>query len=383
MKERFILTFLSILSLHMTKAREPQGFPIIADIIHTELYDAKRFRDIHKAGFNVCMCRCKSKEKIDMTLYHASTHGMKVILYNNLIIDNPERIIPLIKDNEALWQYHLADEPKMKQWDSLSKLQKRIKKLDPQAKCYINLLPNISKELLKSIGVNTYPEYLKEYSKIEQPQISYDFYPVREKGVKNNIWYSILEDIRNESLRTGKPFWAYILCVPHAIYPMPTIGHLRLQCYVNLAYGAQGIQYFSYATPEPNGINDFHDGPMLRDGKKGRTYKLVKKMNTELKPVANLFWQCKVTGIKHRKCIDGEVLESHFTKGGKRYTCFVNKSADKNVTVSLRPTDYACRIRKDMKTEDVSSCYTLSAGDILILKMKSEEATPDGRRESQ
>lgn len=371
MKERLlILIFLSLLSLHTTKAGEPQDFPIIADIIHTELYDAKRFRDIHKAGFNACMCRCKSKEQIDTALRHASLHGMKVILYYNLIIDEPERIVPLIKDYDALWQYHLADEPKMKQWDRLDKLQKRIKRLDPKAKCYINLLPNIGKEMLTSIGVKSYPEYLREYSKIEQPQICYDFYPVQRKTVRNDIWYPILEDIRNESLRTGKPFWAYILCVPHNIYPMPTMGHLRLQCYANLAYGAQGICYFSYATPEPKGANDFRDGPLLSNGKKGKTYKLVQRMNAELKPVASLFWKSKVTGIEHRKCIDGEVLVSHFTKDGVRYTCFVNKSADKDVTVGLPSDRYLVRIRKSLEAEPVKTVYTLSAGDILILRDK-------------
>jgi len=370
MKARLILAFLTVFSLHMAKAGEPQDFPIIADIIHTELYDATRFRDIHKAGFNACMCRCKTKEKIDMAFHHASVHGMKVILYHNMIIDNPEKIIPQIKNHEALWQYHLGDEPKMKQWNNLDLLQERIKKLDPKAKCYINLLPNIGKELLDEIGVSSYPEYLREFSKIEQPQISYDFYPVQGKAVRNDKWYPILEDIRRESIRTGKPFWAYILCVPHAIYPMPTMGHLRLQCYVNLAYGAQGIIYFSYSTPEPVGRNDFHDGPLLRNGKKSKTYKLVKNMNAELKPVASLFWKSKVTSIKHRKCIDGEVLESHFTKGDKRYTCFVNKSAFKNVTLGIRTNDYLVRIRKNLKAESLKTVYTLSAGDILILREK-------------
>lgn len=368
MKVQLILTFLTILSMHMIKAGEPQEFPIIADIIHTELYDATRFRDIHKAGFNACMCWCKTKEMINQAFHHASVHGIKVILFNNLIIDEPEKIIPFIKDNEALWQYHLADEPKMKQWDNLNKLQKRIKGIDPKAKCYINLLPNIGKETLDDIGVDNYPEYLREFSKIEQPQISYDFYPVQGKTVRNDKWYPILEDIRNESLRTGKPFWAYILCVPHCIYPMPTIGHLRLQCYVNLAYGAQGICYFSYSTPEPIGRNDFHDGPLLRNGKKGVTYKLVQKMNAELKSVASLFWQSKVTSIEHRKGIGGSVLVSHFQKAGKRYTCYVNKSAEKDVTVALRPADYAWRIKKNLKTETVKTVYTLSAGDILILR---------------
>ena len=370
MKARLILTILTVLSLHTIKADEPQGFPIIACIMHTELYDATRFRDIHKAGFNSCLCWCRTPEKMQAALHHAGVHGMKVIMFGDMIVNQPEKAVPLIKGHNALWQYLLADEPKMKQWDSLSKLQARIKRLDPKAQFYINLLPNTGKEILKAIGLNTYPEYLKEFSKIEQPQISYDFYPVHGKIVRDDIWYPTLEDIRKESIRTGKPFWAFVLCVPHNIYPMPTMGHLRLQCYVNLAYGAQGIQYFAYATPEPVGRNDFHDGPMLRNGKKSKTYKLVKKMNAELKPVANLFWHSKVTRIEHRKCIDGEVVVSHFTKEGKRYTCFVNKSADKNVTIGLRSGDYLVRIRKNMKAEPAKTIYTLTAGDILIMMDK-------------
>ena len=351
-------------------AGEPQSFPIIADIMHTEFYDAERFRDIHKAGFNACLCWCKTIEKMQAALTNANAHGMKVILYSDLIVNQPEKIVPLIRGNEALWQYHLADEPTMQRWEKLKTLQMRIKKADPEALCYINLLPNSSNEVLKKIGLDSYPEYLREFSKIEQPQISYDYYPVLKNGKQGSKWYSILEDIRSESLRTGKPFWAYVLCVPHHIYPMPTIGHLRLQCYVNLAYGAQGIQYFSYSTPAPYDVFDFHDGPLLRNGQKSSTYNLVKKMNAELKPVASLFWKSTVTRIEHRKYRNGEVLVSHFQKEGKRYACFVNKSAENDVTVILRPSDYEARIRKDLTIESVNPFYVLSAGDIVILKEK-------------
>lgn len=351
-------------------AEGPIGFPIIADIMHTELYDAARFKDIHKAGFNACLCWCKSPEKMRAALKHAQSHGIKVIMYSDLLVSQPEKTVPLIRGNEALWQYYLADEPKMRHWEKLKKLQERIKRIDPDAQCYINLMPNNDKEALKSIGLKSYPEYLREFSKIEQPQISYDYYPVLKHGKQGAKWYDILNDIRNESLRTGKPFWAYVLCVPHHIYPMPTMGHLRLQCYINLAYGAQGIQYFSYSTPAPSGQFDFHNGPLLRNGKKSSTYKLVKNMNAELKSVASLFWQSKVTRIEHRKCVDGTVLESHFQKDGKRYTCFVNKSAEKDVTIGLRPSNYAWRIQKNLKKERVKSSYRLSAGDILILKDK-------------
>lgn len=371
MKERLILIFLTLLSLYTTKAGEPQGFPIIADILPTELYDHTRFTDIRKAGFNAIMVWPKSTPNIYKALDAAEAHGLKVLIFNVEIEKRPETIVPSIKNHPALWQYILTDEPKMNRWQELHDLQQRISKLHPGGQCYINLFPNAGQWLLDEIGVKSYQEYVRAYSRIEQPQISYDFYPVRTGGkVSDKQWYATLKDIRSESQRTGKPFWAYILCVPHGPYPMPTLAHLRLQCYINLAYGAQGISYFSYATPKPTKNNDFHDGPLLRNGKKSSTYKTVKKMNAELKPVASLFWQSKVTKIEHRKCIDGEVLESHFTKGGKRYTCFVNKSATKNVTVGLRPDDYLVRIRKNMKPELAKSSYTLSAGDILIMMNK-------------
>jgi hypothetical protein len=283
---------------------------------------------------------------------------------------NPRDIVPLIKDHPSMWQYYLADEPKMDRLKELQEIQQRIARYDKEAKCYINLLPNSSKQVLQAIGVKKYPEYLQAFSTVKQPQISYDFYPVQGKVVRGDVWYSILNDIREESLRTGKPFWAYVLCVPHFIFPMPTIEHLRLQCYINLAYGAQGIQYFSYSTPEPTKQYNFHDGPLLRNGKKSDTYKLVKKMNEELQPVASLFWKGKVTGIEHRKCVDGSILVSHFQKGDRSYTCFVNKSADKDVTVSLRPDNYAWRVQKNLKRERVKSSYKLSAGDILIMRDK-------------
>ena len=35
------------------------------------------------------------------------------------------------------------------------------------------------------------------------------------------------------------------------VYPVPTVAMLRLQMYSNLAYGAQGLQYYRYYIPKP------------------------------------------------------------------------------------------------------------------------------------
>lgn len=369
MRKLFILTLLLFYSLS-NMGGEPDGFPIIADVLHTSLYDQKHFDEIKNAGFNACLCRCDNAKEINNLLKLAQQKEIKVILFSNVILGAPQTIVPEIKHYNSLWQYYLADEPTMSRFNELRIYQRNIKKYDANAKCYINLLPNTGRELLKDIGVKTYPEYLKAYSNISQPQISYDFYPVHDKVVRDDIWYPILDDIRSESIRTGRPFWAYIMCVPHFIYPMPTMGHLRLQCFVNLAYGAQGIQYFSYSTPAPVGDYDFHDGPLLRNGKLSATYKLVKGMNEALKPVADLFFHSTVTSIEHIKCENGNVLVSHFQKKGIRHTCFVNKSPYKGVSVEIDTNKYSKQIPKSMKAKDVKSRYFIHAGDILILKDK-------------
>ena len=166
---KVLITLLLLIIPVSSIANGTAGFPIIADIMHTEYYDAERFRDVHKAGFNACLCWCKTPEKMQAVLKHAQVNGMKVIMYSDLLVDQPEKIVPLIRGHEALWQYCLADEPKMDQWQKLKALQTRIKKEDPDAQCYINLLPNSSKQVLQAIGVKKYPEYLREFSKIEQP----------------------------------------------------------------------------------------------------------------------------------------------------------------------------------------------------------------------
>lgn len=348
----------------------PTDFPIIADVFHTKLYDQKRLGQIRNAGFNALLCHPEGAAEIKNVLTLAEQNDLKVILFSNTILDAPQSIVPHIKDFTSLWQYYLADEPKMQHLTELKAARQRISKLDSHAQCYINLFPNTGRELLEEIGVKTYSEYLQAFSTVVQPQISYDFYPIQGKVVRDDKWYPILDDIRKESLRTGRPFWAYVMCVPHFIYPMPTIEHLRLQCYVNLAYGAQGIQYFSYSTPAPIGHYDFHDGPLLRNGQLSKTYTLVKNMNKELRSVARLFYGSHVKSIKHKKCLNGNVLVSEFEKDGKTYTCYVNKSPYKPVTVDLNTNIYSKQILKSLKARKVKVSYSLPAGDIMIFQHK-------------
>ena len=93
----------------------------------------------------------------------------------------------------------------------------------------------------------------------------------------------------------GKPFWGFALAKAHSIvepeaasYPEPTLGHLRLQVFSNLLYGAQAIQYFNFT-----GIVD----PVTCQ--KLPAYDLVKQVNSEVSAYSSVFAGCSVLGVWH------------------------------------------------------------------------------------
>ena len=83
MKTRLFLIIFILLPVRVLWADEPNGFPIIADILHTELYDATRFRDIHKAGFNACLCRCQTNEDNNGVMLVSQVLGILVLKFHD------------------------------------------------------------------------------------------------------------------------------------------------------------------------------------------------------------------------------------------------------------------------------------------------------------
>ena len=51
------------------------------------------------------------------------------------------------------------------------------------------------------------------------------------------------------------------MATKHWKYPHPTLATLRLQMFSDLAYGAQGLQYFTYWTPVNSEGFDYEFGP--------------------------------------------------------------------------------------------------------------------------
>lgn len=375
------------------------SMPIIAYVGVIEVQTSEEnFRIFSECGFTVSLNPYSSLNALLKACRCAEQYGVKVIGKCPEMLIDPIRTANTLKHEKSFFGYLMQDEPSMPEIIERQKEMIHLRRADSTHVFYINLLPYQRQDWFEaSAKTMTYSEYLKTLTATSCQQLSFDFYPITTTGIRPT-WYHNLEMIRQESLASGKPFWGFVLSVPHEVpftpdtyYPTPTIGSLRLQVYSNLAYGAQAIQYFTYWTPSSSRFH-YHDAPVDEYGKKTKTYDVVQQMNKELKQVAPLFYGAKVLSVHHLGAIpqgttrqtempanirslkivgrQGAIL-SQFEKNGHRYLAIVNKSHENTLTVRIKARNKTPRhLTKSLNEEPMKSSYTVNAGDILLFKLK-------------
>lgn len=252
------------------------------------------FRLHKEAGFDWHLDFYKNTEIALDVLDIAAEQGVGILPSFPEIKDDTEAAVAAIKDHPALVAYHLKDEPET--WDIawLAGLNDKIRSLDAKHPSYINLYPDWA------WGGDKYEEHIEMFaSQVDVPFYSFDQYPVTEKDgriVVRHTWYRNLEVFSEMARRHGKPFWAFSLAESHhlgapspeAFYPVPTLGHLRLQVFSDLLYGAQAIQYFTF--------RGLYNPETLQ---KNEVFGLVRQVNSEIKAYSPVFAGCTVKGVWH------------------------------------------------------------------------------------
>lgn len=386
-----VLLFLNIILFSILPVQAE--IPIVAYYgMPLEYSNVSRFKEFKEAGFDVSICFYDDTpvDTLLRILNDAQQSNIRLLISSGWVSVQPHVGIPRLKDHPALYGYFLKDEPWPKEIQETRQRYQAMAKYDVKKPTYVNLLPDYGDGIPKEIKMPPYRQYLQETSTIGAPFISFDFYPIRHWGIRET-WYSCLEEVRQESLRTGKPFWAFVLCTPHCDYPQPTIEMLRLQIYSDLVYGAQAIEYFTYWTPKVTKEWDFHDGPISADGKRTQTYPLVKRMNQELRGLLPLFDGAKVqtinhmvkipegtkkmqnipTNIKKLKVVGHQgAIISTFEKAGHTYMAIVNKDYQSDMKLYISARKNVTMVTKQLRETAVKSSYNIGGGDILLFKLK-------------
>lgn len=341
--------------------------------IPDDYLELEHFENLKDAGFNINYYRYQNNDNVEKALDLSYQVGMKTIINSKEFPNNLSSTVNRFKDHPATAGYFIIDEPPIQTLHIFKEIVNKITAIDNKNLNYINLLPTYGYP-----GTKDYNEYIYRYStEIPLDIISFDFYPIVANWVRDD-WYNNLEIIRNVSTELNKPFWAFALSTSHGNYPIPTLEHLRLQVYSNLAYGAKGIQYYTYwTTTSPNFV--YESGPIDKDGSKTKVYDLVKQMNKEIKTFSHIYLTSKVKNINHygniplgttRSSIYPDYIKSLNIRGGNALLSEMENY--KNKFYMIQNTNLYHEIGIDIKADSLTSVI-LKNGTIIPTKHIKEE----------
>ncbi len=361
-------------TLEARKQKKNAEIPILAwySIPGGKFATEEHYRELKDCGFNYSFSHSRNFDDGLKALDLCKKVGIKSIFTCPELHKEPEAIVRRVRRHAGLGGYFLRDEPQNADLPELGKWARRIESVDTEHPCYLNLFP------LQVFGHEGYGEHLRLFNEqVDLPQISFDHYPLLARGdsvIVRKEYYDNLEMISAEAKRTGKPFWAFALATAHqladggyTVYPVPTMGHLRLQMYSNLAYGAQALQYFTYWNPGTE-TWDFHKAPITQRGRRSQVYEKVRTLNQELQRRAQVFMGCRVQEVLHlgdsipegtrrmetppphflRLDSRGQAaLVSHLTNQGRHYIIVQNTNPNRPICIDIGPDEQVMRLRPD------------------------------------
>lgn len=196
------------------------------------------------------------------------------------------------RDRPAFAGFSFADEPAANRFGTLGSLVATARAIAPGSLPYLNL-----RRLGQPYGpwgtagmdVPTYTRYLQEaLDTVAPPLLSFDRYPMLAGGAEDPGYHQNWALVRAAGLRAGIPTWVFIQSLGYAGHRLPTAAELAWQVNTSLAYGAKGIQYFTYWTPDPSRGDGFAgaQGLVTAGGERTPLHDAAKQLNVGwLRPV--------------------------------------------------------------------------------------------------
>ena len=234
-----------------------------------EYYDGLKECGFTLAGF------ATTPEQLD----HCAAAGIKCYYGTKEIYDydwqNPPseeemkaRVAPVVarfNGHPAVHGYYIKDEPVFAEFPGLAQLAGILRRLAPGKEAHINLFPQYASA--RQLGNRSYSQFLDDYMQLVQPEwTGYDYYGFRQGEpitLKEQFWEN-LATFGEAARRNHVKFVFCGLACAHWNYPVITEGMLAVQAYGALAYGARGLNWYTYQTPPWWG--GYHDAPLSRQG---------------------------------------------------------------------------------------------------------------------
>lgn len=356
---------------------------------------------ITECGFNTTFLNV-SPENTKKVLLMAEEADLGVILSPKInSADALNSFVETYTNYKALRGWSFPDEPRFTQLDSLSKYFHLLERISPSKMIHMNLVgANIS---LFSGKSPSYPAYLDTIQRLFSPGVwSYDLYPISLKDEKKVIdydrFYYDLEVFMALSKRTSRPFWAYCMSMPYTSKsmsrPAPTEADLRWEAFTPLAYGAQGIVYWTYSQRYSNRDETYLSALVDLEGRRTPIWYCAQKVNHEIARYDEVFADCEVIEVRHTgkalyrgtlplKGTFGNILSistgkegatcSRIRNKGNEYLVIVNHTPQKSQKVKIKFATSISRLLPDSTEQSMAAhkrqTFTLTPGGYLIFRL--------------
>lgn len=155
------------------------------------------------------------------------------------------------------------------------------------------------------------------------------------------------------------PFWVFIqACAFQPHVRVPNAAEIFWQVNTALAYGAKGVQYFTFVQPADSEFETFRGGMIDRKGNVTEIYEAVREIDRHVLACGEYLLHANPVSVAH-----GEFLESKFVGGSGTFKYIVNVSLTQKKELHLP----ACRaIVRGERVE--GSRFILAPGEGVLIE---------------
>jgi hypothetical protein len=278
----------------------------------------QRFREIADAGIEILvpgngvfnavqnLKAMDLAQKVGIRIIPVDLRLFQFALSPDIVVDAAlvKDVVNDYKNHPALAGYLIKDEPAAGMFPALKEITGLFRKEDPLHEPVINLLPSYGSPV--QLGSDDYPAYINSFITTVKPGLlSYDNYALREGVTWYDPWYADLAVVREETRKAGIPYIVFIQSegIRNGLR-VPNRAEMLWQVNTVLAYGAHGVGWFCYWTPEsdqgfkpeegmPPPLVEAHYNAMIDiNGKRTEVYDFVREANFYLKKAGKelLLW---------------------------------------------------------------------------------------------
>lgn len=384
----FLFSFLSLIDINLFAQRykNPTGteFPILA--WHALDSDHNNYEDyclLSDAGFNLSLSFFSSIKEVLAGLKACEGTGVKLVTSCWEQKFQTRDFILRVKDSPNLAFYFTDDEPTKADFSELKKKISERNFYDGKHLCYVNLMPNYA--TTDQLNAASYEDYIESYIKLIRPSmISFDFYPFRYSGFRDG-YYDNLIFISSICKKNRIPFWGFIMSSTNDEYPVINEAYLRFQAAINLAFGAKGLQYFTYSLP----AKSFKTAILNEDFSKTDIYDIIKGINLDILKYSNVWlnsnviyvWfvgenppapldkNYKLRCLKQIKADGPGFVTSYIKSRGKEYLIAINSDVNNSQVLIIDSKKIVTLCKRNCERRFKKESLLVAPGDFVLIRL--------------